>query len=105
VGDIDLAAPAFRDLSVAARVAVVDSRGDCRWAEVVAADADSAREELGVADDGGKEVAVADDNLVPRTGPELAVYNQVVVIPSGEAGCIGTHAAEVGAQAVEFVVL
>lgn len=67
----------------------------------VASVADNTREEIAVADNArretGKEVAVADDNLVPRTGTEFAGYNQVVAIVSGEAGRIGTHAAGVDA--------
>src|SRR6267142_2205716 len=113
---MDLAVAGFRDRNVAAsvadKVAVVDS--GCEWAKVVVADtawkeiavADNPREELGVADNWGKEVAVADfveDNLVPRTGTELAGHDQVGVIRSGEAGCIGAHSAEVDAQAVEYV--
>lgn len=118
MGDIDLAVAGSRDLNVAARVA--DNEGDvavvkdgCRWAKVAdtaweeIAVADDAREELGVADNRSKEVAVADfveDNLVPRTGTEVA---EVVVIPGGEAGRNGpgAHAAEVDAQAVEYAVL
>jgi hypothetical protein len=116
------AAADIRDLNSAARVAdngwegaVVDSGRDYRWATRKVADtaweeiavADNAWEKIGVADNGGKEVAVADlveDNLVSRTGTGLADYDQVVVIPSGEAGRIGTHAAEVDAQTVEHVV-
>jgi hypothetical protein len=56
--------------------------------------ADDTWEEIAVADNEGKELAVADDTLVPRTGTGLAVYDQVVVMISGEAGRIGTHAAE-----------
>ena len=123
--DIPLAgvAAGVRDLDAVAtvagnggkKVAVVDS-GRRRWAKVAVADntwekvavAGNACEKLGLADNGGKKVAVPDfveDNLVPRTGTELAGYGQVVVIPSGEAGHIGTHTAEVGGQVVEYVVL
>ena len=84
------AAAGIRDLNAAAGVA------DNTWEE--SAFADNARGELGVAD-------FVEDNPVPRTGTELAGYDQVVVIISGEGGRIGAHAAEVNAQAVEYVVL
>jgi hypothetical protein len=107
--------------NVGKKVVVVDT--GCRWAKVAVADnmgeavavagiawevvavAGNAWEVIAVADN-GEEVAVPNfvkDNLVPRTG--FAGYDEVVVIPSGYAGHIGTHAAEVDGQAVEYVVL
>jgi hypothetical protein len=94
-----------------AKIAVADNMGEAvavagnAW-EVVAV-AGNAREVIAVADNGGEGVAVPDfveDNLVPRTGAGLAGYDEVVVIPSGYAGHIGTHAAGVDGQAVEYVL-